>query len=81
MVVGTGQDNRPKAIALPSEMKKSAWEPFYAALDAVCTVAKETVESVVRYFTNNRSRMDYAQYLKQGLCIGSGQRNALRVLS
>lgn len=54
------------------EMKKSDWEQVDAALDAVRAVAKESVESATRYFGNNRSRMDYARYLRQGLCIGSG---------
>ena len=58
--------------ARASEMKKSAWEQVHDAFESVRAVAKETVESASRYFTNNRSRMDYARYLKQGLCIGSG---------
>lgn len=55
-----------------SEMKRSAWKDVHAALDCVRPVAKETVESATRYFTNNKSRMDYACYLRKGLRIGSG---------
>ena len=58
--------------ARASEMKRSAWEQVHVAFDSVRAVAKEAVESASRYFTNNRPRMDYASYLKQGLCIGSG---------
>ena len=58
--------------ARASEMKKSAWTQVHCALEAVRAIASESVESAVRYFTNNRSRMDYANYLKRGLCIGSG---------
>lgn len=58
--------------ARASEMKRSAWKDVHAALDSVRAVAHETVESAARYFTNNQSRMDYARYLRKGLCIGSG---------
>jgi len=58
--------------ARASEMKRSAWQEVDNALESVRACAKETVESATRYLTNNRSRMDYARYVKQGLCIGSG---------
>ena len=58
--------------ARAGEMKRSAWREVHAALGSVRAVAKEAAESAARYFTNNESRMDYARYLKQGLCIGSG---------
>jgi hypothetical protein len=58
--------------ARASEMKRSAWERAHVASSRFRAVAKETVESASRYFTNHRPRMDYARYLKQGLCIGSG---------
>lgn len=32
----------------------------------------ETIRKGLRYFTRNRSRMDYAEYRRQGLPIGSG---------
>ncbi len=58
--------------ARASEMKRSAWTQVHSALEAVRTQATESVESAVRYFTSHASRMDYASYLKKGLCIGSG---------
>ncbi len=58
--------------ARAGEMKRSDWGQVNHALDSVRSVASESVESACRYFRNNASRMDYASYLKDGLCIGSG---------
>ena len=65
-------DRKAWLAAQATEMKKSGFAAVHAALEGVREVAPESVESAVRYFTNNVSRMDYALYLKQGLCIGSG---------
>jgi len=54
------------------EMKQSAWDKVSAALRSVDSVAPESVAEALRYFQNNRSRMDYRRYLSMGLCIGSG---------
>ena len=58
--------------ARATEMKASAWGLFGAALAIVRPCAAESVDAVVRYFGNHACRMDYAKYLKAGLCIGSG---------
>jgi len=54
------------------EMKNSAWSRVHAALESVRRQAPEAVANAVRYFGNHASRIDYARYLKQGFCIGSG---------
>jgi len=54
------------------EMKSGDWTSFQEALESVRSQAGEAVTDTVRYFGNNRSRMDYARYLKLGLSIGSG---------
>ena len=58
--------------ARAGEMKRSAWGEVDAALDSARAAAPVAAESAARYFTNNRCRMDYAGYLRRGLCIGSG---------
>ena len=55
-----------------SELKQSRWSEFWSALDDLGQPALESLVSLRTYFGNNASRMDYASYVKRGLCIGSG---------
>ena len=55
-----------------SELKQSHWSDFWSALDALGQPALESLVSLRTYFSNHASRMDYASYLRRGLCIGSG---------
>jgi hypothetical protein len=55
-----------------SELKRSQWSAFWAALDALGRPGLESLVSLRTYFANHASRMHYAAYLKAGLCIGSG---------
>jgi hypothetical protein len=72
----TAGARNPEAVAWVSEraaeMKKSEHNKVLASLSAIRSKAIESVDAAIRYFTNNASRMDYARYLRMGLCIGSG---------
>jgi len=47
-------------------------DTFTAQLAALPTKGQETLQTELTYFTNQRPRMDYAAYLRQGLPIASG---------
>jgi hypothetical protein len=55
-----------------SELKQSRWSDFWSALDDLNQPGLESLISLRTYFSNHASRMEYASYLKRGLCIGSG---------
>lgn len=56
-------------------LKQSQWQSvIHATTELMKTVAaaREAGEALVRYLSNNQSRIDYQQYLQMGLMIGSG---------
>jgi hypothetical protein len=55
-----------------SEMKRSLWSCFWQAIEALARPDLESISRLKTYFGNNSSRMDYGEYLRRGLCIGSG---------
>jgi hypothetical protein len=54
------------------EMKQSEVEKYRSALESVRSLASESVEKALSYFSHHASRMDYASYLSRGFHIGSG---------
>ena len=55
-----------------SELKRSQWSAFWAAIEALGQPTLQSLLNLRTYFANHASRMHYAAYLKAGLCIGSG---------
>ena len=58
-----------------SWLKQSQWQSVVAItteLVKTIAVAQEAGEALVRYLTNNQTRIDYQRYLQMGLMIGSG---------
>ena len=53
-------------------MKHSNWSSFWLAMKALPDQNLESLRTLTTYFTNNASRMNYGDYLRRGLCIGSG---------
>jgi hypothetical protein len=54
------------------ELKHSQWSSFWSALEVLKQPDLESLVSLRTYFSHHASRMEYASYLKRGLCIGSG---------
>jgi Uncharacterised protein family (UPF0236) len=55
-----------------SEMKRSSWGSFWHAIEALDRSDLESISRLKTYFGNNTSRMDYGDYLRRHLDIGSG---------
>lgn len=56
-------------------LKQSQWQAVIQAAERLppsSPALKESVERLMSYLQNNRTRIDYRAYLKQGLMIGSG---------
>jgi Uncharacterised protein family (UPF0236) len=73
--VGTdvfGDSKQPWLFARLSEMKRSSWGSFWESIEGLNRSDLESVSRLKTYFGNNASRMDYGDYLRRGLCIGSG---------
>lgn len=76
-VAAVGQDvfgeSKPSWLsARLSEMKRSSWDCFWEAINALDRSDLESVCRLKTYFGNNVSRMDYGNYICRRLCIGSG---------
>jgi Uncharacterised protein family (UPF0236) len=54
------------------ELKHSQWSSFWSALEVLNQPDLESLVILRTYFSHHASRMEYASYLKRGLCIGSG---------
>ena len=67
-----GDSKQPWLSARFCEMKRSAWDSFWSAIDALNRPDLESVSRLKTYFGNHASRMDYGDYLGRHLCIGSG---------
>jgi hypothetical protein len=67
-----GDCKQPWLSARLSEMKRSSWGSFWESIAGLNRPDLESVSRLKTYFGNNASRMDYGDYLRRGLCIGSG---------
>ncbi|WP_309709042.1 ISKra4 family transposase [Armatimonas sp.] len=67
-----GESKQPWLTARLAEMKSSFWSRFWEAIEALDRPDLESVSRLKTYFGNNASRMDYGDYLRRHLCIGSG---------
>ncbi|WP_309713583.1 ISKra4 family transposase [Armatimonas sp.] len=70
-----GEQEAQKSAWLASrlhELKHSHWSSFWFALAELNQPTLESLVSLRTYFSHHASRMEYASYLKRGLCIGSG---------
>lgn len=67
-----------KQAAWMKQVKTDLWEGSVAAVIAACEACIQTdrqddpAQKAVTYFSNNKERMDYATYRKNGYQIGSG---------
>jgi hypothetical protein len=76
---GRGREAERAALAWnrerQKELKEAGPEPLLACLGAwepESDTAREVKRRELNYFLNNQARMNYPEYLKQGLPIGSG---------
>ncbi len=67
-----GDCKQPWLSARLSEMKRSSWGSFWESIEELNRSDLESVSRLKTYFCNHASRMDYGDYLRRGLCIGSG---------
>lgn len=68
-------EQRQWVEAQQDALKQSQWQAVVQAaerLPPACAPLRESVERLVSYLTNNRTRIDYRTYLQKGLMIGSG---------
>jgi hypothetical protein len=70
--IGSEESKQEWLAARLSEMKCSSWGRFWESIEALGRPDLESVARLKTYFGNNSSRMDYADYLRRRLCIGSG---------
>lgn len=68
----SGDSKHPWLSARLSEMKRSCWDSFWESIESLGRSDLESVCRLKTYFGNNASRMDYGDYVRRGLCIGSG---------